>query len=120
MKKVISVFVVLIILSSMCLVGCGSSGGSDLNMVSSYMQDDDTVVVTFRNETGKTITYVRGSLNLFTGSSASQNAIKSPSFSWEGSCSKGSTFSVTVRVSNAPAGLANEVNRIGFHISEIG
>ena len=119
MKKIISLILVIVIACSLCLTGCGSSGGSDLEMVSSYMKDDNTVVVKFRNETNKTITYVSGDLYLFTGSSRSQNYTKSPSFSWEGSCDKGSVFTVTVSVSGAPAGLADEVNRIGFAIWEI-
>lgn len=119
MKRAISLILAIVIISSVCLTGCGSSGGSGLDMVSSYMEDDNTVVVKFRNETNKTITHVSGNLNLFTGSASSQNAIKSPSFTWDGTCSKGSTFTVTVKVSGAPAGLADDVNRIGFHISEI-
>ena len=34
-----------------------------------------------------------------------------------GSCEKDRTFEVTVNVSGAPAGLANDVNRIGFSIN---
>lgn len=119
MKRTLALFLAIVIVSGAFLAGCGSSGGSGLDMVSSYMEDDETVVVTFRNETNKTITHVSGSLNLFTGSATSQNAMKSPSFSWDGSCSKGSTFTVTVSVYGAPAGFADYVNRIGFYISEI-
>ena len=119
MKRVFSLVLAIVILIGICLTGCGGSSGSGLELVSSYMQDDSTVVVKFRNETNKTITYVSGTLNLFTGSSSSQNAIKTPSFTWSGNCSEGSTFTVTVNVTNAPAGLANVVNRIGHSIREI-
>lgn len=118
MKRTIALCLVMVILGSLCLTGCGSSGGS-LDLVSYYMYDDDTIEVKFRNETNKTITYVDGSLNLFTGSATSQTPIKRPSFTWEGSCSKGSTFTVTVRISGAPAGLADAVNRVGFSVAEI-
>ena len=118
MKKAVSLLLALVIFSGICLTGCGGSDDG-LDMVTSYMENDNTVVVKFRNETNKTITYVSGSLNLFTGSTSSQTPIKSPSFTWSGTCEKGRTFEVTVRVSNAPAGLADEVNRIGFYISDI-
>ena len=118
MKRVISVILMFVMLGSMCLTGCGSSGG-DLKMWNSYMRDDNTVVVTFKNETNKTITNVRGTIYLYTGSATSQNAIKSPSFTWSGSCAKGDTFTVTVNVSGAPRGLASQVNRICHSIWEI-
>lgn len=118
MKKTLSLILVLVILSSMCLTGCGGSDDG-LDMVSSYMKNDNTVVVKFRNETNKTISHVSGSLNLFTGSSASQSPLKTASFTWDGTCEKGQTFEVTVSVYNAPAGLADDVNRIGFYISSI-
>lgn len=119
MKKVISMILVMVMFGCLCLAGCASSGGDDLDMVNSYMENDSTVVVTFRNETGKQITSASGKLYLYTGSSANQNAIKSPSFSWSGTCQKGSTFQVTVNVSGAPAGLADQVNRIGFMVYEV-
>ena len=119
MKKTIALILAIVTLGLLCMSGCGGSGGSGLEMDSSYMQDDSTVVVKFRNETNKTITYVSGNLNLFTGSTSSQNATKSPSFTWSGSCDPGSTFTVTVDVYSAPAGLADEVNRIGHYISTI-
>lgn len=118
MKKAVSLLLAILLLGVLCLTGCGSSGHG-LEQVSSYMVDDETVEITFRNESNKTITYVSGSLNLFTGSASSQNAIKTPSFTWEGSCEKGETFTVTVDVFDAPAGLADEVNRIGFYVYEI-
>lgn len=119
MKKTLALILAIVTLGLLCTTGCVGSGGSGLEMVSSYMEDDSTVVVKFRNETNKTITYVSGKLNLFTGSASSQNAIKSPSFTWSGNCSAGSTFTVTVNVSGAPAGLANAVNRIGHYIFTI-
>ena len=119
MKKTISLILAIVMISSVCLTGCGSLSGSGVDQVNSYMVDDNTVVAMFRNETNRTITHVSGRLNLYTGSDSNQNAIKSPSFSWDGSCSKGDTFIVYADVHGAPAGLADEVNRIGFHISEI-
>jgi hypothetical protein len=118
MKKVTALLLVVVILCGMCLMGCGKSG-HNLDMVSSYMLDDNTVVVEFRNESNKTIKYVSGSLNLFSGSSTNQTPLKSPSFTWDGSCAKGETFEVTVNVSGAPKGLALEVNRIGFSIDSV-
>lgn len=118
MKKAVCLLLVILLVAGFCLTGCDNSGDG-LKEISSYMVDDETVEITFKNETNKTITYVRGNLNLFTGSANSQNPIKSPSFTWTGSCEEGDTFTVTVNVNNAPAGLASEVNRIGFHIDEV-
>lgn len=118
MKKTVSLVLVIVILCSIGLVGCGNSDDG-LDMVSSYMANDNTVIVKFRNETNKTISHVSGSLNLFAGSSTSQTPLKTASFTWDGTCEKGMTFEVTVSVYNAPAGLAGDVNRIGFYISSI-
>lgn len=119
MKKALSLILALAIIGSICLTGCGSSSGDGLKELNSYMLDDDTAVIKFKNETNQTITYVSGNLNLFTGSAASQTPIKTPSFTWSGSCEKGGIFEVTVNISGAPAGLADDVNRIGYYISTI-
>ena len=118
MKKAVSLLLAILLFNTLCLTGCDSSGHG-LEEVSSYMLDDETVEITFRNESNKTITYVSGNLNLFTGSASSQTPFKSPSFTWEGTCEKGDTFTVTVNVYDAPLGLAEMVNRIGFHIDEV-
>ena len=117
MKKTIALVLVLITLLGLSMTGCGSSDDG-LEMYDSYMIDDRTVVAKFKNESNKTLTYVSGSLYLYTGSSTNQNAIKSPSFTWTGTCEPGGIFKVEVTVSNPPAGLSNEVNRIGHWISE--
>jgi hypothetical protein len=120
MKKALSLILAIILaIGTISLTGCGGTDGSGVEMVSSYMLDDDTVVVQFRNETNKTISHVDGKLNLFGGSSNSQSPLKTASFEWDGTCEKGKTFEVTVSVYNAPTGLADDVNRIGFYISSI-
>lgn len=119
MKKALSLFLVVLMVGGVFFTGCTGSGDNGLDMVSSYMADDSTVVVKFRNETGKTISDVGGSLNLFGGSSSNQTPLKSPSFTWTGTCEDGMTFEVTVDVHGAPAGLSDAVNRIGFYISSI-
>ena len=118
MKKALSLVLAMILVAgAFSLAGC-SGADPELAMVSSYMLDDETAVVKFRNEGNKTISHVEGKLNLFVGSSNSQTPLKTPSFEWDGTCKKGSTFEVTVDVYGAPSGLADEVTRIGFMIYE--
>ena len=120
MKRTLSLILAIILaIGTISLTGCGGTDGSGVEMVSSYMLDDDTVVVKFRNETNKTISHVDGKLNLFGGSSNSQSPLKTASFEWDGTCEKDKTFEVTVSVYGAPSGLADDVNRIGFYISSI-
>ena len=117
MKKVFTLFIVVVLLLS--LTACG--GTPSVKMLDSRMTDDSTVVARFTNDGKKTVTYVKGALRLFGGSANSQNPIAYASFEWTGTCKKGESFTVTAKVNNSStsSGLANKVNRIGVSMSDI-
>lgn len=114
MKRIISLILALVLCLSLC--ACGKP---EVEMVNSYMISDEKVKVEFKNVGRTTISYIRGSLNLFVGSTASQTSAATAYFEWEGTCEKGETISITAKVNNSKSGLENEVNRIGHSISEI-
>lgn len=119
-KRMISIFLMIATLISCCtLCGCGGNIRDNLDMTSSYMISDSKVSVTFTNNSKSTITSLDGSLNLFTGSTSGQTPIASPRFSWTGTCDPGEKINITVSVSSSYAGMAADVNRIGYYISSI-
>lgn len=119
MKKTLSlVLTITFLLLSLTLSGCKGKGG-ELEFCSFEMIDDSTVSVTFRNESGKDITHVEGTLNLFTGSTKKRSPDKTADFEWNGSCADGMIFTVTADIYGAPIGFADEVNRVGHRVYEI-
>ncbi|MBE6587655.1 MAG: hypothetical protein E7647_04485 [Ruminococcaceae bacterium] len=120
MKKTISlILAVILVFGIVCLTGCSSKPDFDVDRIDSYMTNDETVVIIFENTGKKTISHIKGNLNLFSGDATNQTPLKTASFEWNGTCEAGNTFTVTATVNNPPVGLSSFVNRIGFTTSVI-